>query len=103
MRSGFLPAIFLGTLLSAAIPVAAQDIDTLVTTTNRSPSTVADQISDPAERDAFLNLYKPQDASRHVAGCERFPSKLTLNPHSWRRHTRLPPTAALTWATMPAV
>jgi predicted CXXCH cytochrome family protein len=72
MRSGFLPAILLGALLSAAIPVAAQDIDTLVTTTNRSPSTVADQISDPAERDAFLNLYKPQDSATMLQAAEGF-------------------------------
>ena len=72
MRSGFLPAILLGALLSAAIPVAAQDIDTLVTTTNRSPSTVADQISNPAERDAFLNLYKPQDAAAMLQAAKGF-------------------------------
>jgi predicted CXXCH cytochrome family protein len=72
MRSGFLPAILLGTLLSAAIPVAAQDIDTLVTTTNRSPSTVADQISDPAEKDAFLNLYKSQDAGAMLRTAKDF-------------------------------
>ena len=72
MRSGFLSAIFLGTLLSAAIPVAAQDIDTLVTTTNRSPSTVADQIKDPAERGAFLDLYKPQAAGAMLQAAKSF-------------------------------
>ena len=72
MRSGFLPAILLGTLFSAAIPVAAQDIDTLVTTTNRSPSTVADQISNPAEKDAFLNLYKSQDAGAMLRTAKDF-------------------------------
>jgi Cytochrome c554 and c-prime len=71
MRSGFLPAI-LGMLLSAAVPVAAQDIDTLVTTTNRSPSTVADQINDPAEREAFLNLYKPQGAGAMLQAAKSF-------------------------------
>ena len=72
MRSGFLSAIFLGTLLSAAVPVAAQDIDTLVTTTNRSPSTVADQIKDPAERGAFLDLYKPQAAGAMLQAAKSF-------------------------------
>jgi len=72
MRSGFLPAIFFGMLLSAAVPVAAQDIDTLVTTTNRSPSTVADQINDPAEREAFLNLYKPQGAGAMLQAAKSF-------------------------------
>jgi predicted CXXCH cytochrome family protein len=72
MRSGFLPTIFLGLVLSMAIPVAAQDIDTLVTTTNRNPSTVADQISDPAERVAFLNLYKPQGAAVMLQAARAF-------------------------------
>ena len=71
MRSGFLPAFF-GALLSAAVPVAAQDIDTLVTTTNRSPSTVADQIKDPAERSAFLDLYKPQAAGAMLQAAKSF-------------------------------
>jgi predicted CXXCH cytochrome family protein len=71
MRSGFLPAFF-GALLSAAVPVAAQDIDTLVTTTNRSPSTVADQIKDPAERGAFLDLYKPQAAGAMLQAAKSF-------------------------------
>ena len=77
MRSGFLPTMFLGTLLSAAIPVAAQDIDTLVTTTNRSPSSVADQISDPAERNAFLDLYKPQDAGAMLQAAKSFLQKFS--------------------------
>ena len=72
MRSGFLPAIFFGMLMSAAIPVRAQDIDTLVTTTNRSPSTVADQIRDPAEREAFLKLYKPQAAGVMLQAAKSF-------------------------------
>jgi predicted CXXCH cytochrome family protein len=71
MRRGFLPAFF-GALLSAAVPVAAQDIDTLVTTTNRSPSTVADQIKDPAERGAFLDLYKPQAAGAMLQAAKSF-------------------------------
>jgi len=77
MRSGFLPAILFGTLFSAAIPVAAQDIDTLVTTTNRSPSSVADQISDTAERNAFLDLYKPQDAGATLQAATSFLQKFS--------------------------
>ena len=72
MRSGFVPAICFGMLFSAAIPVAAQDIDTLVTTTSRNPSTVADQITDPAERVAFLNLYKPQDTAAMLQSAKTF-------------------------------
>ena len=58
MRSRFLLAILFGMLLSVGAPAAAQDIDTVVTTTNRNPSTVADQIADPAEKAAFLRLYQ---------------------------------------------
>ena len=72
MRSGFFPAIFFGILFSVAVPVAAQDIDTLVTTTNRSPSTVADQISDAGERNAFLNLYKSQEAGAMLQAAKSF-------------------------------
>ncbi|MGH9745115.1 MAG: cytochrome c3 family protein [Candidatus Acidiferrales bacterium] len=72
MFSRFLPAIVIGVLLCAAVPVAAQDIDTLVTTTNRNPSTVADQISNPAERAAFLDLYKLQDAGAMLQAAKSF-------------------------------
>src|SRR6202041_1132520 len=73
MRSRFLPAILFGMLLSVAAPSAAQDIDTVVTTTNRNPSTVADQIADPAERAAFLRLYNHRDSAEMLQ-----PSKLFL-------------------------
>ena len=36
----------------------AQDIDANLTPQKRTPSTIADQITDSAERDAFLNLFK---------------------------------------------
>ena len=72
LSSRFLPAIFFVMLLGAAVPLAAQDIDTLVTTTNRNPSTVADQIRDPAERAAFLNLYKLQDAAAMLQSAKSF-------------------------------
>ena len=72
MRSGFLPAICFGMFLSAAVPVAAQDIDTLVTMTNRSPSTVADQIADPGEKAAFLSLYKTKDPAEMLQAAKSF-------------------------------
>jgi tetratricopeptide (TPR) repeat protein len=51
---------FLGAVLSllGVVSLVAQDIDANITTQNRSPSSVADQISDPAERAAFLTLFK---------------------------------------------
>jgi hypothetical protein len=46
-----------GILICPLVPVAGQDIDANITTQNRSPSTVADQISDAGERAAFLALF----------------------------------------------
>jgi predicted CXXCH cytochrome family protein len=79
MRSRFSPAILFAVLLSLAASAAAQDIDTVVTTTSRNPSTVADQISDPAEKAAFLRLYNHRDAGEMLQA-----SKLFLQdfPHS---------------------
>jgi len=45
-------------LLGPLAPLSAQVIDANITTQNRSSSTVADQISDAAERAAFLALFK---------------------------------------------
>ena len=72
MRSRFLPAILFGMLLSVAAPVAAQDIDTVVTTTSRNPSTLADQIADPAERAAFLLLYQHQAPAEMLQAAKSF-------------------------------
>jgi predicted CXXCH cytochrome family protein len=68
----FLPAIFFVALLSAGAPAAAQDIDTVVTISNRNPSTVADQIADPAERAAFLSLYKYEDPENMLQAAQSF-------------------------------
>lgn len=72
MRRRFLPVILFGVFFGAAFPSAAQDIDTLVTATNRSPSTVADQIADPAERSAFLVLYRKQDPDTMLRAAKSF-------------------------------
>ena len=102
MRSGFLPAILVGCCSVLAIPAAAQDIDTLVTTTNRNPSTVADQISDPAERAAFLNLYKLQDPGQMLLASKSPFFRVSRNRHFSRRRLKLPPTAVSTCTTIPA-
>jgi predicted CXXCH cytochrome family protein len=47
----------IGILICPLVPLAGQDIDANITTQNRSPSTVADQISDAGERAAFLALF----------------------------------------------
>src|ERR1700752_2482209 len=46
-------ALWIGILLCPLVRLEGQDIDTNITTQNRRPSTVSDQISDPAERAAF--------------------------------------------------
>src|SRR5215469_2391364 len=67
--------IHLVILLSAAMPASAQDIATLVTTTNRSPSSVADHIADPDERAAFLSLYQGADAAAMLQAAKSFLEK----------------------------
>jgi predicted CXXCH cytochrome family protein len=47
----------IGILFCPLVPLASQDIDTNITLTNRSPSTVASQIYDASERAAFLALF----------------------------------------------
>lgn len=48
----------IGILLCPLGLLLGQDIDTNITAQNRRPSTIADQISDPAERVAFLGLFQ---------------------------------------------
>jgi predicted CXXCH cytochrome family protein len=49
---------------SAALPLAAQDIDSVVTDQNRTIPTISEEINDPGERAAFLALYQTQDPQR---------------------------------------
>jgi predicted CXXCH cytochrome family protein len=72
MCSRFLPTIVFGMLLGAGATAAAQDIDTVVNTTNRNPSTVADQIADRAERAAFLRLYQHRDPGDMLKAAKSF-------------------------------
>jgi predicted CXXCH cytochrome family protein len=48
-------------ICSVALPLAAQDIDSVVTDQNRTVPTIAAEIKDPQERAAFLALYRTQD------------------------------------------
>ena len=50
-----------GALLAANLHLAAQDIDSIVTSASRSSATIADGIKDPAERSAFINIAKTKD------------------------------------------
>jgi tetratricopeptide (TPR) repeat protein len=51
-------ALRIGILICPIVPLLGQDIDTNITIQNRRSSTVADQISDRAERMAFLALFQ---------------------------------------------
>ncbi len=50
-----------GALLAANLSLAAQDIDSIVTSASRSSATIADGIKDPGERAAFINIAKTKD------------------------------------------
>jgi predicted CXXCH cytochrome family protein len=53
-----------GALLAANLHLAAQDIDSIVTSASRSSATIADGIKDPAERSAFINIAKTKDPQK---------------------------------------
>ena len=69
-------------LICPLVLLAGQDIDANITTQNRRPSTIADQISDPAERTAFLALFQEtqpkQMLERVKAFLSRFPQSAFL-------------------------
>jgi predicted CXXCH cytochrome family protein len=60
--------------------VNAQESDTLVADHGRRPFAVVDQIADPSEKHAFLNLYDARDAQARVALAGAF---LARYPKSW--------------------
>jgi predicted CXXCH cytochrome family protein len=63
----------------SANSLVAQDVDTIVTTQNRSPSTIAEQIPDLAERQAFFKLLEQGPPAVML---ERSNSFLRLFPRS---------------------
>ena len=56
-----------GFVLSLATPFTAQDIDSNPLVQRRSFTTIADQISDPSERSAFLDLFRPASPTEMLA------------------------------------
>src|SRR6266568_8790830 len=66
-----------GFLLWSFIFLAAQDIDSVPSVQKRNLASIADEISDSAERSAFLQLFKPgspgEIRARAEAFLERFP------------------------------
>lgn len=67
--------VILGLVFLAVPPARAQDIDTVVSPANRKPATIADQISDPNERAAFLALYQHKDPPEMLAKAQSFLEK----------------------------
>jgi predicted CXXCH cytochrome family protein len=75
MRFSLLFSGLTGALLAASLSLAAQDIDSIVTSASRSSSTIADGIKDPAERSAFVNIAKTKDPQKLSALTRSFLDK----------------------------
>lgn len=75
MRFSLLFSGLTGALLAAGLSLAAQDIDSIVTSASRSSSTIADGIKDPAERSAFINIAKTKDPQKLSALTRSFLDK----------------------------
>ena len=71
-----------GMLLAANLRLAAQDIDSIVTSASRSSATIADGIKDPGERSAFISIAKTTDPQKLLAltrsFLERYPRSAFL-------------------------
>jgi predicted CXXCH cytochrome family protein len=61
-----------GAHLCANLRLAAQDIDSVVGSASRSPTTIADDIKDPVERSAFVELLKANDPAKIIALAHSF-------------------------------
>ena len=61
-----------GMLLCANLRLAAQDIDSVVGSASRSPTTIAADIKDPVERSAFVELLKTKDPAKILALARSF-------------------------------
>ena len=51
---------------------SAQEFDAVVSSTNRKPATILDEISDPSERDDFRALYRSAHARQRLSMAEAF-------------------------------
>ncbi|MGB8537408.1 MAG: hypothetical protein WCD57_13405 [Acidobacteriaceae bacterium] len=61
-----------GFILCAALAGFAQDLDSNVSSGTRSPGKISDQITDPAERAAFIALYQRTDFKRLLTEAQTF-------------------------------
>jgi hypothetical protein len=67
MRRSLLLSGLTGMLLAANLYLAAQDMDSLVTSASRSSATIADGIKDPAERSAFVTITRTKEPQKLLA------------------------------------
>ena len=73
-------ALLLISLLVGATSIVAQDRDVVIAENDHKPFTVIDQITDPGERNAFINLYSRKDPAERARMAEAF---LANYPTSW--------------------
>src|SRR6202022_1378908 len=64
-----------GFLLWSCSFLAAQDIDSVPSVQKRNLASIADEIADPAERSAFLQLFKPAPPAEMRARAQAFSSR----------------------------
>ncbi len=72
MRRRSFGCAFLMAILSLVPPLAARDVDAIITSENRKAATIADEIHDPAERAAFLALFAKDSAEKKLALAQDF-------------------------------
>src|SRR2546427_7118804 len=80
MRYLIFGLFFTGLLFLVTPMTPAQDFDAVISSQNRKPFTVADQIKDPLERQAFLTLFNPMTPRDKAGVAEAF---LAAYPQSW--------------------
>ncbi len=70
----------LGLVLLASGGALAQELDAVVTNQNQKSPTIADEITNPAEQKAYLELFKKRDPAKTAKLAEAF---LAQYPQSW--------------------
>ena len=72
MRKRLLKMAVAGFIFSVVLVGLAQDLDSNVSSGTRSPGKISDQISNPAERAAFVALYQKADSRRLLSQAQAF-------------------------------
>src|SRR6204780_801783 len=62
-------------LICVYLPSVAQELDSNLTSQNRNPGKIADEITDKAEDTAFLNLYHQVSAKEKLQAAQAFVQK----------------------------